>query len=80
MGSLNILITGSSGHGRKGVRVVGETAGLWGGMTKPTLSDGDGHAVLTWSSGGSLCAIYVGGRKHAGNFRSGGTYAFPSGS
>lgn len=79
MGALTAIVTYRSGRGRKGVRVVGATGGLLGGMTAATRSDVDGRAVVTWSSAtGTLAALYVDGRKHKGPFRSGGTYVFPA--
>ncbi len=79
MGAVNVIVTFASGSGKKGARVQGEVGGFLGGMTAETRTDSDGHAVVTWtSSTGSLVALYVDGRKHAGTFRSGQTYAFPA--
>jgi hypothetical protein len=79
MGAINVIVTYGSGRGQKGVRVVGEVGGFLGGMTSPVQTDSDGRAVVSWRSDvGTLAALYVGGRKHVGPFRSGQTYAFPA--
>ena len=77
MGSLNVHITYSSGKGKKGVRVVGETSGFIGGLTKAVKTDSEGHALISWkSSTSTLSAIYVDGKKHKGKYKSGSSYAF----
>lgn len=79
MGATNVIVTYGSGRGQKGVRVVGEVGGFLGGMTSTVRTDADGRAVVAWQSDtGTLAAIYVDGRKHAGPFRSGQTYVFPA--
>lgn len=79
MGALTVIVTYASGRGRRGVRVVGSTAGLLGGMTGEVRTDGDGRAVVTWASNtGTLDALYLDGRKQRGPFRSGRSYVFPA--
>lgn len=76
MGSLNVHVTYSSGKGKKGVKVTGEVSGFFGGMTKSTRTNSDGHAMLEWSSSKSLGAIFIDGKKHSGKYTSGSSYSF----
>ncbi len=76
MGMVNIYVTTTSGKGKKGVKVSGETSGLLGGFTKSVRTDIDGLALLEWSSSSSLSGIYINGKKHSGTYRSGQKYVF----
>jgi len=75
MGIINIRVVGSSGNGIK-ARVGGKVAGALGGMVSGGYTNSDGHGVLEWSSNTRLDTVYIDGKAHPGDYRSGETYAF----
>ncbi|GEM_PF-6979039 len=79
MGAINAVVMNSSGRPKNRARVVGEVGGMFGGMTKETYTNADGHAVVQWSSSAThLACIYVDGKGFPGKYRSGETYVFKS--
>lgn len=74
MGSVNVSVYHKSGSPASGVRVSGSVSA--GGVTATVRTSRQGHANISWSSSRGLSKIFVNGKGHSGDYRSGQTYSF----
>ena len=60
----------------KNARVVGDVCGgiSCSGQTKPSYTDKDGYATISFSEGCKLCAVFINGKEYEGTFKNGNSY------
>lgn len=72
-----VYVKRKGGSAAGGIRVATDVCGgISCDGTRTFYTDNNGKAILKWVKGCKLCAIYVDGKKHEGNYTAGSEYTF----